>query len=180
LATYLDHHAQPDDKRRAAASALHLDEALDSLRDVGSLTLRNLTLCKKVIGYGAYEPYETSRFSPGQPLALYVEVENYHSESTEKGYITLLGSSYELLDDEGRRVGGDSFPDVEDICRARRRDFHIQYRLTLPAKIEPGHYRLNLTIRDRQGDKIGTSSVELDIAGAKSTLPSSPSAKTDN
>jgi hypothetical protein len=178
LATYLDHHSQPDDKRRAAASALHLDEALDSLREVGSLTVRNLTFCKKVLGYGAYEPHEATRFSPGQQLTLYVEVENYHCASTEKGFVTLLGSSYELLDEAGRRVGGDAFPDVEDTCRSRRRDFHIQYGLTLPAKIEPGSYRLQLTIRDRQGDKIGTSAIEFAIASAKTSNATTPTAKS--
>jgi hypothetical protein len=180
LATYLDHHAQPDDKRRAATSALHLEEALGSLREVGSLSLRNLTFCKKVVGFGAYEPHDANRFSPGQPLTLYVEVENYHSESTDKGFVTLLGSSYELLDETGGRVGGDSFPDVEDTCRSRRRDFHIQYGLTLPAKLEPGMYRLQLTIRDRQGDKIGKSSVEFEVAGATPRESTSTTAKSAN
>jgi hypothetical protein len=33
LATYLDHHSQTDDKRRAAASVIHLDQAVSSLRE---------------------------------------------------------------------------------------------------------------------------------------------------
>jgi hypothetical protein len=168
LATYLDHHSQPDDKRRAAAGALHLDEALNSLREVGSLSLRNLTFCKKVHAYGAYDPHEPARFSPGQPLTLYVEVENYHSRSTENGFLTSLGSSYELLDEAGKRVAGDSFPDVDDTCRTRRHDFHIQYGVALPATIPPGRYRLQLVIRDRQSDKLGNATVEFEVIGVKS------------
>jgi hypothetical protein len=165
LATYLDHHAQPDDKRRAAASAVHLDEALHSLREVGSLSLRNFTACKKVHAYGVYDPLERTNVSPGEPLTLYVELENYDSQPTEKGFVTLLGSSYELFDEAGTRVAGDSFPDVNDTCRSRRRDFHIQFGLALPAKLAPGRYRLQLVIRDRQSDKLGNASLGFEVAG---------------
>jgi hypothetical protein len=171
LATYLDHHSQPDDKRRAAASVTHLDEAVSHLRELGSLSLRNLAFCKNVYGYGAVEAYKSDRFAPGDEVSLYVEVENYHSQSTEKGYTTLLGSSYELLNDEGERVAGGEFPDVDDCCRTRRRDFHIQYGLTLPPTIEPGEYRLQLVVKDRQSDKIGRATAEFEIRGSRAFAP---------
>ena len=166
LATYLDHHSQPDDKRRAAASVTHLDEAVAHLRELGSLSVRNLSFCKNVYGYGAIEPYDADRFSPGEHVSLYVEVENYHSESTEKGYCTLLGSSYEILNDQDERVGGGDIPDVNDCCRSRRRDFHIQYGLALPQKLPPGQYRLQLVIKDRQSDKMGHATAAFEIKGA--------------
>jgi hypothetical protein len=166
LATYLDHHTQPDDKRRAAASVTHLDEAVSHLREIGSLSVRNLTFCKNVYGYGAVEPYEADRFTPGQQVSLYVEIENYHSKSTEKGYCTSLGSSYELLDEKGTRVAGGEFPDVDDCCRTRRRDFHIQYTLSLPEKLEAGRYRLQVVVKDRQSDKLGNATAAFQI-GAK-------------
>ena len=168
LASYLDHHSQPDDKRRAAASVTHLDEAVSHLRELGSLSLRNLSFCKNVYGYGSIEPYKDDRFAPGDEVSLYVEVENYHSQSTEKGYCTLLGSSYELLDEQGERVGGGEFPDVDDCCRTRRRDFHIQYGLTLPPKLAPGEYRLQLVVKDRQSDKIGHATASFGIRGNSS------------
>jgi hypothetical protein len=167
LATYLDHHGQPDDKRRAAASVIHLDEAVSHLRELGSLSVRNLSFCKSVYGYGAIEPYDAEVFSPGEQVTLYVEVENYHSRSTEKGYCTSLGSTYELLNEAGERVGGGEIPDVNDCCRSRRRDFHIQYSLTLPEKLAPGRYQLQLVIKDRQSDKRGQATAAFEIKGAK-------------
>jgi len=168
LATYLDHHSQPDDKRRAAASVVHLDEAVSHLRELGSLSLRNFSFCKNVYGYGAIEPYEVDTFAPGQQVSLYVEVENYHSASNEKGYCTLLGATYELLDDKGKRVSGGEFPDVDDCCRSRRRDFHIQFGLAMPANLTPGRYRLELVVKDRQSDKLGHATAPFEIrAGRK-------------
>jgi hypothetical protein len=163
LATYLDHHSLPDDKRRAAASVAHLDEAVSHLRELGSLALRNLTFCKNVYDYGCYEPYDNPQFTPGQQVTLYVEVENYHSDSTDKGYCTSLGTSYEVFDDHGKRLEGGDFPDVEDCCRSRRRDFHIQYGLAIPKKLEPGKYRLDLNMKDRRGDKLGHASIDFEI-----------------
>jgi hypothetical protein len=173
LATYLDHHTQPDDKRRAAASVTHLDEAMASLRELGSLSLTNLTFCKNVYGYGSIDPFGTDRFTPGQHISLYVEVENYHSKSTEKGYCTLLGSTYEILDDQGKRITGGEFPDVDDCCRSRRRDFHIQYGLTMPEEIAAGTYQLQLVVKDRQSEKIGHAMASFEIRG-KTTSPLVP------
>jgi hypothetical protein len=167
LATYLDHHSQPDDKRRAAATVTHLEEAVANLREVGSLSLRNLSFCKNVYGYGAIEPYEADTFSPGQHVSVYVEVENYHSTSNEKGFNTSLGTSYEVLDEHGKRVTSGDFPDVNDCCRSRRRDFHLQLGLTLPDNIAAGRYQLQLLVKDRQSDKIGNAKASFEIRGGK-------------
>lgn len=167
LATYLDHHTQPDDKCRAAASAVQLDEALAHLRELGALSLRNLTFCTRVYDFGVYDPCDGTTFSPGQQISLYAEVENYRSESTEKGYTTSLGTSYEIIDDDDQRVDSGQFPDVEDCCRSRRRDFHIQYGLALPKDIGPGNYRLALVVKDRLSDKIGHGSIPLKIGDSR-------------
>jgi hypothetical protein len=165
LATYLDHHSQPDNNRRAAAAAIHLDEAVAYLRELGALSLRNFAFCKNVYGYGAIEPYKEDRFSPGAHVTLYVEVENYHSQSTEQGFTTSLGSTYEIVNENNERVDGGEFPTVDDVCRSRRRDFHIQFGLALPEKIAPGQYRLELVVRDRQSDKIAHATAHFEIRG---------------
>jgi hypothetical protein len=145
----------------------HLDEALANLRELSSLSLRNLSFCKAVYGYGAIEPYENDTFSPGQHVLLYVEVENYHSTSSEKGFSTSLGTSYEVLDEHGKRVTSGDFPDVNDTCRSRRRDFHMQLGLTLPDNIAAGRYQLQLLVKDRQSDKIGNAKASFEIRGKK-------------
>lgn len=167
LATYLDHHSQPDDKRRASTSVSHLEEAVSNLRELGSLSLRNLSFCKNVYGYGAFDTYDTDVFTPGQQVSLYVEVENYHSTASDKGFTTLLGTTYEVLDDRGKRVASGDFPDVNDCCRSRRRDFHIQLGLALPQNITPGRYQLQLVVKDRQSDKIGNAKAAFEVRGGK-------------
>lgn len=129
------------------------------------LELSKLTFCKSVYGYGAYDPYEEARFAAGQQVSIYVELGNYDSEPTDDQYTTKLGTSYQILDEHGERVAAGEFPDVEDVCRSRRRDFHIQYGLVLPDAIAPGKYQLRLAMRDRQSGKVGQGMIAFVIDG---------------
>jgi len=139
----------------------HVEES----RDSKLLQLHHLTFCKNVYGYGAYEPYGAAPFSPADQVLLYVEVENYHSESSDGGFVTKLGAAYQILDDRGERVAGGDFPDVEDNCRSRRRDFNIQYGLVLPEQIAPGKYELRLAMCDLESDQVGQATIAFEIGG---------------
>ena len=163
VATMLDHKTQPEAKRRAAAAALHLAHAHDELKQLASLSIRNLTFCDEVFAYGAYDERKSNRFEPGEEVTLYVEVENFRSEKTSDGFHTVIGTSYQVLDSAGKRVDGREFPAVDDYCLSRRRDFHIQYGVTLPERVYAGEYKLELTLTDQLGNKIGKASIDFEI-----------------
>lgn len=164
LSTYLDAQRVPDTKQRAAGALIHFDAARAKLAELATLQVRHLTFVDEVDGYGLYEPRKDSKFSPGEQVTLYAEVDNYTSESTKEGYRTVLSTSYEVVDRQGQRVDGAQFPDVEDICRNLRRDFHMQYGVTLPTRIYAGEYELRLIITDQLSHKIGQASVRFEIA----------------
>lgn len=163
VSTYLDSESQPDNKRRAASSLMHLDQARTKLAELATLQVRRLSFVDSVEGYGAYEPREESKFRPGDQVVLYAEIENFSSESTKDGYRTRLGTSYEVVDKSGKRVDSAQFPEVEDLCRTARRDFHMQYTVTLPMRIYPEQYEIRLIITDQQSHKIGQASVPFEI-----------------
>jgi hypothetical protein len=163
MGAYLNNGASVDDKKRAAATLVHLDDARAALAQIATLQLKNLSFVKRVDGYGAYEPLETMQFEPGAAVTIYAEVENFASTSTAEGYETLLATSYQILDEGGRRIDGAQFPEVSDVCRGRRRDFHLQYGITLPTRISPGKYHLRLTITDQRSGKIGSADLPLEI-----------------
>jgi hypothetical protein len=149
---------EPEPPPAAAA-----EEARDVPPEPDLLELRHLAFCENVHGYGAYEPYDEAKFSPNDQVSLYVEVENYASQSCDQGFVTNLAASYQILDDRGQCVDGGPFPDVVDLCRSRRRDFHIQYGLVLPEMIAPGKYQLRLAMRDLGGDKVGQRKIAFEI-----------------
>ncbi|MGI9429149.1 MAG: hypothetical protein ACR2NM_10855, partial [Bythopirellula sp.] len=163
LSTFLDTKTQPDDKRRAAGSLMHLDSARAKLSELATLQVQKLAFVDSVEGYGAYEQHEEHSFQPGDKVTLYCEIENFSSESTKSGYRTRLGTSYEVVDQNGKRVDSAQFPEIEDLCRNPRRDFHMQYTVTLPKRIYPEQYELRLIITDQQSHKIGQASVPFEI-----------------
>jgi len=163
LSSFLDNQQQPDDKQRAAGSLIHLDQARKKLAELATLQVRNLSFVDQVEGFGIYKPRETQEFHPGDPVTLYAELENFRSDSTKTGYRTALATSYEVVDQNGQRVDGRQFPDVEDVCQSQRQDFHMQYGVTLPTRIYPGKYELRLIITDQLSHKIGQASVPFEI-----------------
>ncbi len=163
VSTFLDSKQQPDNKRRAAGSLVHLDHARAKLAEMATMQVRNLAFVDSVAGYGAYEIHETTNFRPGDQVTLYAEIENYGSESTKEGYRTRLGTSYEVVDKNGNRVDSAQFPEVEDVCRNPRRDFHMQYTVVLPTQIYPEQYEIRLIVTDHHSHKIGQASVPFTI-----------------
>jgi hypothetical protein len=51
----------------------------------------------------------------------------------------------------------------QDYCQHRRRDFFVRYHLYLPSRIDPGDYKLKLTIEDVHSTKVAESTVEFSI-----------------
>lgn len=164
LSTLLDHEAMPDEEQRAGLAESQLAEALGRLGELSNLSVRNLTFCQKVYGYGDHDKTETARFKPGEAVTLYAEVGHYRSESTEKGHHTSLATSYEILDQAGNRVDGGEFATVDDYCGSKRNDFYIEYTIGLPDRIYASHYQLRVLIRDRLSGKIGKSTIGFEIA----------------
>jgi hypothetical protein len=162
---YLNATTQLDEKQRAIAALAPLDDARARLSELASLRIRNLSFVESVDGFGAYEPSEGAKFTPGQKVMLYAEVENFTSNASEAGFATSLGTSFKVLDEGDRLVDGKQFPDVQDSCRNRRRDFHMQYELALPERIYPGPYKIELTITDHHSGKIGQATLPFEIIG---------------
>ncbi|MEM6329288.1 MAG: hypothetical protein AAF790_03450 [Planctomycetota bacterium] len=163
LATMLDAESQPELNRRAAAAALHVGMATDKLQQVSSLAVRNLTFCDEVYAFGSYKPRGSRKFTPGEQVTVYVEVQNFRSEETKDGFQTVIGTSFEVLDASGNRVDSGEFAAVEDECLSRRHDFHIQYGIALPERVYPGEYQLELTLTDQLGNKIGRAAIDFEI-----------------
>jgi len=164
IATLLDHTDVGDDAQRASLAGDQLAAASAKLGELATLSVRNLTFCKQVYGFGDFDRKSPAKFKLGDQVTLYAEIENFRSESTEKGYHTALATSYEVLDKHGNRVEQGEFDVVDDYCGRTRRDFYIEYTFALPKRIYPNQYQLKLIIRDRLSGKIGHSVVDFEIA----------------
>lgn len=163
LRTWLDSEQEPNRQRRATAAAQELNLAAARLGQCGLLTVRNLGFCTKVASYGVYSKFDKDEFHAGQQVLIYAEIENFKSESTDKGYHTALKASYQLFDGRGSRVDGQEFPAADDYCQNSRRDFFVRYFLFMPEPLYEGKYTLRLTVEDTLNHTVGEASADFTI-----------------
>ena len=164
LDTYMDTNGIPVADRRAERTLEELRLAISSLSNMSQLHVDNLVFCNKVESYGRFSDMKPYNFTADQEVLLYVEVDNFAATELKDGHFkTEMEGSYQIIDSAGRRVADHTFPTEEEICRNRRRDYFIPYRMWLPKQIKPGEYTLQLTVEDKIGEKFGQASIDFAI-----------------
>ncbi len=163
LALWLDAQRQEDPARRAGEARQQLADALVPLGWMAPLVLRNLAFITQVQSYGDYKPFAQYVFAPEQEVLLYVEIENFASEQSPKGYHTVLEASYRIFDSRNQQVAEKQLGTTEEYCRNPRRDFFVVYHLRMPKRIYTGRHTLQLTVVDQKSKKVGQASVEFTI-----------------
>ncbi len=114
-----------------------------------SLTLSHVAFCQKIVNFGVWERFEKDVFSPGQPVLLYTEVDNFSSKiSGDRLWHTLLRSKIQILDKRGGLVEEMPFAPNDDECHVVRRDYYNSYEFSIPRRCTPGPYTLMLQVED--------------------------------
>jgi hypothetical protein len=139
--------------------------AVLELEDRVPLGLINLRVCRNVLGFGSFEPLETSGLKPGQPIILYCELTGLHFRSKGSSFVSRLSSRVELVDvRDNSRAWEQTLGDAEDECRSRRRDNYVNFRINLPSTLKPGDYQLRLTQTDLVANETASIAVPVTIA----------------
>lgn len=161
----IDPDANPVSSRRWSLVMLNQRKAHEHLSSLSNLEVSNLSFCTQVESFGVAERFTKYQFTPDQEVLLYCELDNFVSERSKdgKGFETQLQGSYEIVDSNGSRVADQSLPMDSHVCRNRRRDYFIAYRIYMPQNIGPGNYSLRLTIEDIKGRKFGQSEIAFQI-----------------
>lgn len=163
---YFDAQQMPQASDRATQTIDQLRTAIARLRHRADLKLKNVTFCHHIVSFGDYERFSTDQFTPGQPLLLYAEVENFFSTRTDADrYRTVLKSQIEIYDNSNMQnpVVTIPFDPSEDICRNHRRDFFHSYEFTVPQDLQPGLYTLVLRVTDQLSQKVATSRLNFSV-----------------
>lgn len=141
-----------------------LIDAGERLRSRADLELPIVELCRRVDGYGAYEPVE-HQFVSGQErdVIIYCEVENFMSQYLDNNqWQTKLSEEVVIYtDSDGLPILRDKPTIVTDLCRNRRHDFFIVRKLRLPGNIPVGRYWLKVTVVDQQANRVAEHSIPI-------------------
>lgn len=160
----LDPSGTPVASRRWSLAMLSQRKAHENLAAVSNLEVNNAAFCTSVESFGVVQEFPANNFKPDQEFLLYCEIDNFVSEQVKAGgYETQLQGNYEIVDANGRRVAYVDLPMDSHICRNRRRDYFIAYRMHMPQNISSGRYTLKLTIEDMKGPKFGQAELPFQI-----------------
>lgn len=166
VSDYFDVASTPDPADRAALAAAQLESAGQQLQEQARLELWNTSFSHKITSFGNFERYDRDEFRAGQPVLLYAELKNFHSEPMNNGYFrTQLKSHIEIRRGgvDGQRIDYNSFDPTEDLCRAPRKDYFHSYKIELPHDLTPGPYALVLTVEDMLSGKVATEVLDFRI-----------------
>ncbi len=152
-------HSSADPLARAAG----LRAAITALENEAPLEIGDLRLCRKVKGFGNFEPIEPSAYRGGQPLIGCCEMSGVRYIATGEMCHSRLSARVELVPVQGGEPAwSQDLGTAEDVCRHPRRDYYVNYRIVLPESVSPGQYQLKLTQRDELAGR--TASASLPVA----------------
>lgn len=127
----------------------------EQLRCHAALSLDRVCFCKRIDGFGQYDPlpdypeFASGRDGlPGERVQVYVEVRNFSSLAQQERYETRLSSSLEILDEKGRPVASMVPETSVDVSQTPRQDYFLNFQFHVPAGLMPGTYTLRVTVRD--------------------------------
>ncbi len=124
------------------------------------LSIGDLRLCREVLGFGSFEPLATDRVKAGQQLLVYCELAGIQYEERGDQFVSRISSRVEIKPAGGGPVlWSRELGDAQDVCRRRRRDYFVNYRVEVPKTLLPGSYSLRLL----QTDLVAGSAISGEI-----------------
>ncbi len=181
----LDADGLPRIAHRVDSATQHFRSGIDALSNLGPLQLHHAALCRVVQKFGDYEEFAAYTFKPNEQVVLYVEIANAtlaqkvpDSAKTSSRrnnwrgslgtaevplYEMRLGGRYDLLDQNRRPAESHTLSIKPSYSRSYLRDNYIAYPVTLPSRLSPGSYTLDVTIEDINGSKYGNAVIDFRI-----------------
>ncbi len=150
-----------DDTTRGA----EVRAAVEALEERAPLTVADLRICRKVHGFGNFEPLDSTRCRPGTSVIVYCELEGLRYEPQGSMRRSRLSTRVELVPARGGEPAwSQDLGTAEDVCRRRRRDYYVNFRITLPTTLPPGDYELRLSQTDEVAGRSVAAMIPLTVA----------------
>jgi hypothetical protein len=123
-----------------------------------------LRLCRKVFGFGSFEPLAEKSVKSGQQLLIYCELTGVQYEMRDEEFVSRISSRVEVRPAEGGPIVWEKELGAgEDVCRRKRRDYYANYLVDLPKTLVPGAFRLRFLQTDLVAGSATSTEIPLEI-----------------
>jgi len=158
-----------------------LDTDTDTVMDrVGAVwgerpvRVTRVQLCRRVRGYGVYEPFDSRVFLSGRehPMIIYTELKNFRTIKTDEDFYQVKLQQEVVLynESDGLAVWRQPAVDIVDESRNRRRDFFVVQMIRLPARLGVGKYVLKVRMTDAHSGSLDESTVLIQLVADQSLV----------
>lgn len=123
-----------------------------------------LLVAENATGYGVYNPRPTNVFKKGEPILIYCEPSGFDYAKPGAGlYSVNLIVDLQVLDASGNQLA--NAPEATEYnMTSRHQNREVQANITYTLDgIQPGHYTLVTTLRDKNSHKVGSFQTAIEI-----------------
>ena len=152
-------------EQHRAGTVSQIRAAVRHLQQSSMLTIRRMEFCSRINSFGSVENFPTNDFDPGQPVLMYVEIDNFGTEIGRDGnYRTAFSAKLEFYHDgSDEPIESIDVPGIDDSSSSLRNDFFHSFELTIPSHFATGRYQLRLKLRDQISQRDASSTVEFQV-----------------
>jgi hypothetical protein len=128
------------------------------------LEIAELKLCTQVKDFGDVEAIDHRTVKAGRPMRVYCEMDGLEYQPRGEVFVSRLAAHIELRSGSDGPVVWEQAPGTaEYVCKRRRHDYYVSYRIELPRSLEPGPYRLRLIQTDLVGNRVASREIPVTI-----------------
>lgn len=121
-------------------------------------------VAENATGYGVYNPRPTNMFKKGEPILIYCEPYGFAYGAPGEGlYSVNFFIDLQILDASGNQMA--NAPNATEYnMTSRHQNREVQANITYSLDgIQPGHYTLVTTLRDKNSQKAGSFQTAIEI-----------------
>ncbi len=153
---------QPEPEAKSVESEASLPTPISD--EPPPLTIGAVQLCRKINGFGSFEPLNARALRPGKSALVYCELVGLEYRPEAEGFASHVATRVELIRPGNGEKAWEVSGEAADRCRTKRRDSYVATLITLPDSIAPGPYTLRLYQADAANGRTASAEIPVTIA----------------
>jgi hypothetical protein len=131
---------------------------------VPAVSIRTACFASRVQAWGVFDRFPADRFTPGQEVIVYVELDDLAASTAADGHTTCIDAVLRLVAADGRTIEEWNFEPIAETCANRRRDYFARFVIRIPESAAAGRSHVAVSVTDTLAGKTVETTLPLEVA----------------